>query len=46
MKKILILLLFSTNFVHATNYYVSQGAPGTNSGTLANPWNKIGRAHV
>jgi len=39
MKKILILLLFSTNFVHATNYYVSQGAPGTNSGTLANPWN-------
>ena len=41
MKKILILLLFSTNFVHATNYYVSQGAAGTNSGTLANPWNSV-----
>lgn len=38
MKKVLILLLFWTNFAHATNYYVSQGAAGTNSGTLANPW--------
>lgn len=41
MKKIFILLLFWTNFVHATNYYVSQGAAGTNSGTLANPWNSF-----
>lgn len=41
MKKVLILLLFWTNFAHATNYYVSQGAAGTNGGTLANPWTSV-----
>ncbi len=39
MKKILILLLTWPLLTNATNFYVSQGAPGTNSGTLANPWN-------
>ena len=38
MKKILILLLIFPLLTNATNFYVSQGAAGTNSGTLANPW--------
>lgn len=42
MKNILtILFLVLTNFVNATNYYVSTSSGGTNSGTLANPWTSI-----
>jgi len=41
MKKIFLISLLFTNCAFATNFYVSQGAPGTNSGTLANPWNSV-----
>ncbi len=42
MKNILLIFfLFLTNFVNATNFYVDAGHPGTNSGTLSNPWTSI-----
>lgn len=43
MKSLLLILTFSvlTNFVNATNWYVDDGAAGSNSGTLANPWKTL-----
>lgn len=42
MKKLLtILFIFWTGFVHATNYYVDNGAGGSNSGTISNPWTSL-----
>ena len=41
LKSQFVILLLLANFAQATNFYVSEGAAGTNSGTLANPWTSV-----